>query len=64
MSVNPYFAFLAQFRANLEERGVRNVKATIVTQMAGKKWRQMSESQKEIYRKGRTQKEQAQTCRK
>ncbi|XP_064536730.1 uncharacterized protein LOC135427204 [Drosophila montana] len=49
LQVNPYFVFLAQFRENLKSRGLTNIKATTVAQMAGKKWRQMSDAQKAIY---------------
>jgi len=69
MSINPYFVFLAQFRANLQERGVQNVKVTTIAQMAGKKWRQMSDAQKSIYtelaeQNRRAQKEESQSCQK
>ncbi|XP_043071349.1 high mobility group B protein 2 [Drosophila grimshawi] len=49
LPVNPYFIFLAQFREYLEKRGVRNIKVTTVARAAGKKWRQMSCSQKAAY---------------
>ncbi|XP_037714737.1 uncharacterized protein LOC119550239 [Drosophila subpulchrella] len=48
-SVNPYFVFLAQFRSNLQKRGIHQLKPTSIAKIAGRKWREMTPNQKSVF---------------
>ncbi|XP_043066447.1 uncharacterized protein [Drosophila bipectinata] len=48
-TVNPYFVFLDHFRSNLQKRGICNLKPTVVSKVAGIKWRQMTPDQKSVF---------------
>lgn len=48
-SSNPFFIFLQEFRHELKAKRNESINPRQVTQMAGEKWRQMSNNDKLIY---------------